>query len=115
MHAEGLRGLIVPRRVQLGPDDAILAEATGNPMFGMLLESVQHLRHEPYRKQYDKYQLRQAHSEHQAILAAIRAGDAEAAEAAVREHLEKFVSVQPGGERVDPDELQNQPPGASPG
>ena len=82
---------------------AILAEATGNPMFGMLLESVQHLRHEPYRKHYDEYQLRQAHAEHQAILQAITDGDANAAEAAVRAHLEKFISVQPHGERVAPE------------
>ena len=81
---------------------AILADATGNPMFGMLLESVQHLRHEPYRKHYDHYQLRQAHAEHQAVLQAIRDGDANAAEAAVRAHLEKFISVQPDGERVEP-------------
>ena len=81
---------------------AILAEATGNSMFGMLLESVQHLRHEPYRKHYDQYQLRQAHDEHQAILKAIRDRDPTAAEAAIREHLEKFISVQPDGERVDP-------------
>ena len=88
----------------LAADEAfhsILAEATGNPMFGMLLESVQHLRHEPYRKHYDQYQLRQAHAEHQAILQAIRDGDADAAEAAVRSHLEKFISVQPDGERVE--------------
>lgn len=83
---------------------AILAEATGNPMFGMLLESVQHLRHEPYRKHYDQYQLRQAHAEHQAILAAIAAGDADAAEAAVKQHLAKFISVQHDGDRVAPAE-----------
>jgi len=81
---------------------AILAEATGNPMFGMLLEPVQYLRHEPYRKHYDQYQLRQAHDEHQAILDAIRDGNPEAAEAAVRAHLEKFISVQTDGERVAP-------------
>jgi GntR family transcriptional repressor for pyruvate dehydrogenase complex len=80
---------------------SILAEATGNPMFGMLLESVQYLRHEPYRKHYDQYQLRQAHAEHQSILDAVRAGDANAAETAVRAHLEKFISVQPDGERLD--------------
>lgn len=79
---------------------AILAEAAGNPMFGMLLEPVQLLRHEPYRKHYDEYQLRQAHAEHQAILDAIRNRDAGAAEAAVRSHLGKFVSVQTGGERL---------------
>ena len=81
---------------------AILAEATGNPMFGMLLETVQYLRHEPYRKHYDEYQLRQAHAEHQGILSAISASDPDAAEAAVRAHLEKFISVQPDGERVAP-------------
>ncbi len=81
---------------------AILADATGNPMFGMLLETVQHLRHEPYRKHYDEYELRQAHAEHQAILGAIAAGDADAAEATVREHLGKFISVQPDGERLEP-------------
>jgi GntR family transcriptional repressor for pyruvate dehydrogenase complex len=79
---------------------AILADAAGNPMFGMLLEPVQLLRHEPYRKHYDEYQLRQAHAEHQAILDAVRAGDAGAAEAAVRAHLGKFISVQPGGQRL---------------
>lgn len=79
---------------------AILAEASENQMFSMLLEPVQHLRHEPYRKHYDQYQLRQAHAEHQAILDAVRARDPAAAEAAVRAHLGKFISVQTGGERL---------------
>lgn len=81
---------------------AILAEASGNPMFGMLLEPVQYLRHEPYRRSYDKYELRQAHAEHQAILDAVRQRDPDAAEKAIRAHLEKFISVQPTGARVEP-------------
>ncbi len=85
---------------------AILAEATGNPMFGMLLEPVQHLRHEPYRKHYDEYQLRETRAEHQAIVSAIRDGNPDAAEAAIRDHLGKFISVQADGERVAPGETE---------
>lgn len=70
---------------------AILAEASGNPMFGMLLEPIQHLRHEPYRQHYDLHELHRAHAEHAAILEAVRAQNPDLAESAMRKHLAKFI------------------------
>lgn len=70
---------------------AILAEATGNPLFQMVLAPIQELLIESRRRTLGRYGSKLAHRHHARILKAIRGGDASAAEAAMCEHLQANV------------------------
>ncbi len=67
---------------------AALAEATGNPLFGVVLAPIQQLLIESRRRTLGRYGSDLAHRHHAEILAAVEAGDAAAAEAAMRQHIE---------------------------
>jgi DNA-binding FadR family transcriptional regulator len=67
---------------------AILAEATGNPIFGIVLAPIQELLIESRRRTLGRHGSELAHEHHAAILEAVRAGDADAAARAMRRHLE---------------------------
>ncbi|MBM4067975.1 MAG: FadR family transcriptional regulator [Planctomycetes bacterium] len=71
---------------------AILAEATGNPLFQLVLAPIQELLIESRRRTLGRYGSKLAHGHHARILEAIRGGDAAAAEAAMCEHLRANVS-----------------------
>jgi DNA-binding FadR family transcriptional regulator len=66
---------------------AVLAEASGNPLFGIVLAPIQELLIESRRRTLGRHGAALAHAHHAAILAAVRAGDAEAAAEAMRRHL----------------------------
>ncbi len=65
-----------------------LAEATGNPLFAIVLAPIQELLIESRRRTLGRYGAALAHSHHADILAAVRARDAAAAAQAMREHIE---------------------------
>jgi GntR family transcriptional repressor for pyruvate dehydrogenase complex len=67
---------------------AILAEASGNPFFGLVLAPIQELLIESRRRTLGRHGAEVAHRHHAAILAAVEAGDADAAAAAMRHHIE---------------------------
>ena len=67
---------------------AVLAEATGNPLFAMVLTPIQELLIETRRRTLGRHGAAVAHEHHARILDAVRAGDPAAAEAAMRMHLE---------------------------
>jgi GntR family transcriptional regulator, transcriptional repressor for pyruvate dehydrogenase complex len=67
---------------------AILAEATGNPLFGIVLTPIQELLIETRRRTLGRHGAALAHEHHGRILEAIRRGDAPAAGEAMRAHLE---------------------------
>jgi GntR family transcriptional repressor for pyruvate dehydrogenase complex len=67
---------------------ATLAEATGNPFFQTVLAPIQQLLIESRRRTLGRYGSEIAHQHHGKILAAVEAGDAEAAARAMREHIE---------------------------
>jgi DNA-binding FadR family transcriptional regulator len=67
---------------------AVLAEATGNPLFGLVLAPIQELLIESRRRTLDRHGAALAHDHHARILDAVSAGDAAAAERAMRAHLE---------------------------
>ena len=67
---------------------AILAEATGNPIFGIVLAPIQELMIQSRWRTIGSYGADLACSHHAKILEAVRAGDASAAEHAMREHIE---------------------------
>lgn len=67
---------------------AILAEATGNPIFQLVLSPIQELLIESRRQTLGRHGAELAHEHHARILAAIRAGDAERASLSMREHIE---------------------------
>lgn len=70
---------------------ATLAEATGNPLFGLVLAPMQELLIESRRRTLNRYGAGLAQRHHARILDAVRAGDAEGASQAMRAHLEKNV------------------------
>jgi GntR family transcriptional repressor for pyruvate dehydrogenase complex len=65
-----------------------LADATGNPLFQVVLEPIQELLIASRRRTLGRYGAEIAHRHHEKILAAVRAGDADAASRAMREHIE---------------------------
>jgi GntR family transcriptional repressor for pyruvate dehydrogenase complex len=67
---------------------ATLAEATGNPFFQTVLAPIQQLLIESRRRTLGRYGSEIAHRHHARILAAVEAGDAPAASAAMRKHIE---------------------------
>jgi DNA-binding FadR family transcriptional regulator len=66
---------------------ATLAEATGNPLFQIVLAPIQELLIESRLRTLGSYGAEVACRHHARILAAVEAGDAEAAAEAMREHL----------------------------
>jgi DNA-binding FadR family transcriptional regulator len=70
---------------------AVLAEASANPLFGIVLAPIQELLIESRRRTLGRHGTALAHAHHAAILEAVRAGDADAAAAAMRRHLEANV------------------------
>lgn len=67
---------------------AALADATGNPLFRVVLAPIQELLIESRRRTLGRYGADLAFDHHARILAAVRAGDAAAATQAMREHIE---------------------------
>jgi DNA-binding FadR family transcriptional regulator len=67
---------------------AVLADATGNPLFQTVLAPIQQLLVESRRRTLGRYGSEIAYRHHARILDAVAAGDADAAAAAMREHLE---------------------------
>jgi DNA-binding FadR family transcriptional regulator len=67
---------------------ALLAEATGNALFGIVLAPIQELLIESRRRTLGRHGAELAYRHHVAILTAVRATDAEAAARAMREHIE---------------------------
>ncbi len=67
---------------------AALADATGNPLFQVVLEPIQQLLIESRWRTLGKYGADVAHQHHARILDAVRAGNATAAAQAMREHIE---------------------------
>jgi DNA-binding FadR family transcriptional regulator len=70
---------------------AVLAEASGNPLFGIVLAPIQELLIESRRRTLGRHGALLAHEHHAAILAAVAAGDADAAAQAMRRHLQANV------------------------
>ena len=66
---------------------AILAEATGNPIFQIILQPIQELLIEGRRRTLGRYGTKLAHEHHAQILAAVRKQDAEGAREAMRVHI----------------------------
>jgi GntR family transcriptional repressor for pyruvate dehydrogenase complex len=67
---------------------AALADATGNPLFQTVLVPIQQLLIDSRRRTLGRYGSAIAHRHHGQILAAVEAGDAAAAAAAMRRHIE---------------------------
>lgn len=67
---------------------AILAEATGNPIFQMVLSPIQELLIESRRQTLGSHGAELAHDHHARILAAVRQGDPERASQSMREHIQ---------------------------
>lgn len=67
---------------------ATLAAATGNSLFRIVLAPIQEVQIESRRRTLGKYGSKIAFEHHEQILAAVRKGDATAASAAMRMHLE---------------------------
>ncbi len=65
----------------------ILAEACGNPLFGIVLAPIQELLIESRRRTLGRHGAEIAHEHHAAILDAVRARDAHAADRAMSHHL----------------------------
>jgi GntR family transcriptional regulator, transcriptional repressor for pyruvate dehydrogenase complex len=68
-----------------------LAEATGNPLFSVVLAPIQKLLIESRRRTLGRFGSELAHRHHAKILTAVAARDEAAAAAAMREHLEANV------------------------
>lgn len=68
---------------------ALLAQATGNPVLGLLLEPLAHLMRLSRKTTLSRTGMARAAAGHAAILAAVRRGDPLAAHQAMLEHLEK--------------------------
>jgi DNA-binding FadR family transcriptional regulator len=67
---------------------AALADATGNPLFRVVLAPIQQLLIESRRRTLGRYGAAIAHEHHAQVLEAVRAGDADAAARAMRRHIE---------------------------
>ncbi len=67
---------------------AVLAEASGNPLFGLVLAPIQQLLIESRRRTLGRHGARLAHEHHGVILDAVRRRDESAATLAMRRHLE---------------------------
>ena len=67
---------------------AILAEASGNPLFDLVLSPMQELLIESRRRTLGRHGARLAYEHHAAVLEAVRARDAAAAAEAMRRHLQ---------------------------
>jgi DNA-binding FadR family transcriptional regulator len=67
---------------------AILADATGNPLFQVVLEPIAELLSESRRQTLEHYGAELAHRHHEKILEAVRQRDREAAAQAMREHID---------------------------
>jgi GntR family transcriptional regulator, transcriptional repressor for pyruvate dehydrogenase complex len=81
---------------------AILAEATGNPLFGIVLTPIQELLIETRRRTVGRHGAALAHEHHARIIDAVRAGDSTAAAEAMRAHLEaNYRHLSEGGESAD--------------
>jgi DNA-binding FadR family transcriptional regulator len=76
---------------------AVLAEASGNPLFGLVLAPMQGLLIESRRRTLGRHGARLAHEHHAAILEAVRRGDEAGAVEAMRRHLETNVRHLAGG------------------
>jgi len=77
---------------------AVLADATGNSLFGTVLAPIQELLIESRRRTLGRFGVEIAHEHHAVILDAVRAADPEAAAAAMRRHLEanfKHLAAEP--------------------
>jgi DNA-binding FadR family transcriptional regulator len=77
---------------------ATLAEASGNPLFGMVLAPIQELLIESRRRTLSQHGADLAYQHHAVILDAVAIGDATAAEEAMRRHLEtnlKHLAAEP--------------------
>jgi DNA-binding FadR family transcriptional regulator len=70
---------------------ALLAEASGNPLFGMVLAPIQELLIESRRRTLGRHGARLAFEHHALILEAVRRRDEAAAVEAMRRHLETNV------------------------
>jgi DNA-binding FadR family transcriptional regulator len=70
---------------------ALLAEASGNPLFGIVLAPIQELLIESRRRTLGRHGARLAYEHHEAILDAVRRRDEPGAVAAMRRHLETNV------------------------
>ena len=71
---------------------AILAEATGNPIFQMILGPIQELLIESRRRTISRYGASLAHEHHQKILAAVKSRQPELAYRAMADHLQTNAS-----------------------
>jgi DNA-binding FadR family transcriptional regulator len=81
---------------------ATLAEATGNPLFQVVLAPIQQLLIESRRRTLGHYGSEIAFRHHASILEAVRAGDAAGAVRAMREHIEtnfQHLQAEPGSEK----------------
>lgn len=76
---------------------AALAEATGNPLFRIVLAPIQEVLIESRRRTLGRYGSKIAHQHHARILAAVEAGNPAAAAEAMRIHLEKNFQHLTGG------------------
>ncbi|HUY93235.1 MAG TPA: FadR/GntR family transcriptional regulator [Pirellulales bacterium] len=91
---------------------AILAEATGNAMFHLVLAPIQELLIESRRQTLGRHGAALAHRHHADILAAVVAGDARLASQAMREHIEaNFQHLRAAATSVDAVLLGDQPQG----
>lgn len=86
---------------------AVLAEASGNPLFGMVLAPMQELLIESRRRTLGRHGARLAYGHHGAILEAVRGGDEEQAREAMRRHLETNVRHL-SGERAPTQEMPSR-------
>lgn len=66
----------------------VLAEATGNPLFPILLQSLEDLLREFRRRSIEKRSVRSGIKEHVAVLKAVRARDPQAAREAMIRHMQ---------------------------
>jgi len=67
---------------------AILADASGNPVFQIVLQPIHELLIESRRRTVGRFGSQLAHAHHAKILDAVRLGDSAAAAAAMQEHLQ---------------------------
>jgi GntR family transcriptional repressor for pyruvate dehydrogenase complex len=81
---------------------ATLADATGNPLFQVILAPIQELLIESRRRTLGQFGAELAHRHHASILAAVQRRDADAASQTMRHHLEANYRHLSGGETNAP-------------